>query len=685
MKQDDILRLTIRDVGYSGEGIARYGDYTVFVPFALPDEVVEAKVKYVKKQLVYAALVRIVTPSERRVTPPCNRYGKCGGCDLMHAEYAYQLALKRRQIATTLSKAGVEAEVLSPVASPKTLGYRNKISLPFGIVDGRPALGFYREGTHRVVRITRCPLHEAWVETLIDVTLRYVTRHDISIYDSETGKGCLRHLVARKLDDHVDVTLVVNADEAPMWRDYVAALEEVWHDFCLYVSPNLRHNNVIMGDSVRLVWGTPYRHTVDGIVATVNPMSFLQVNDDICAAIYDRVREIVQPTEGSVVIDAFAGVGVLGASLAKAGADVYNIEIVQEAVEDADRIAADNGVVEHNMCGDSAVLLPALLSDLGHKAPTVHDMHLLRPYFDAIAEGRKRYELRLWDDKRRAIATGDLICFTSEDEVLYCRVGVRHVFDDFATLFATLGTEHTCGAAMSTEEAARSMDAIYTPAAQAAHGVVALEMTPVSVTGATVILDPPRKGCPPAVVDALVSLGKQGSAVARARTAPAWERICLPTIERIVYISCNPATLARDLAQLSEAYAIDEVQPYDMFPQTRHVETLVQLSHKTPDSHIVVKVDFDKDNSIQTDTLLKNAQAYKPAERVTYKMIQAYVEEKYGFNVHTAYIAEVKRCLGLPMYDAPNAVEELKRPRQHPSEKMIEAIKDALKHFGIIN
>lgn len=114
------------------------------------------------------------------------------------------------------------------------------------------------------------------------------------------------------------------------------------------------------------------------------------------------------------------------------------------------------------------------------------------------------------------------------------------------------------------------------------------------------------------------------------------------------------------------------------------VETLVQLSHKTPDSHIVVKVDFDKDNSIQTDTLLKNAQAYKPAERVTYKMIQAYVEEKYGFKVHTAYIAEVKRSYGLPMYDAPNAVEELKRPRQHPSEKMVEAIKDALNHFGII-
>ena len=179
-----------------------------------------------------------------------------------------------------------------------------------------------------------------------------------------------------------------------------------------------------------------------------------------------------------------------------------------------------------------------------------------------------------------------------------------------------------------------------------------------------IVLDPPRKGCDTRVLRTILS------------AAP----------DRILYVSCNPATLARDLAILTadDKYALRFVRPFDMFPQSGHVETLVQLSHKTPDSHIVVKVDFDKDNSIQTDTLLKNAQAYKPAERVTYKMIQAYVEEKYGFKVHTAYIAEVKRSYGLPMYDAPNAVEELKRPRQHPSEKMIEAIKDALNHFGII-
>ena len=193
------------------------------------------------------------------------------------------------------------------------------------------------------------------------------------------------------------------------------------------------------------------------------------------------------------------------------------------------------------------------------------------------------------------------------------------------------------------------------------------------------VLDPPRQGVDGKIIEAI--------------------KASVP--DRIIYISCSPQTLSRDLGLIvgtlerkgdalvksevaSGGYEIETIKTYDMFPQTKHVETLVQLSHKTPDSHIVVKVDFDKDNSIQTDTLLKNAEPYKPAERVTYKMIQAYVEEKYGFKVHTAYIAEVKRSYGLPMYDAPNAVEKLKRPRQHPSEKMVESIKDALKNYGII-
>ena len=115
-----------------------------------------------------------------------------------------------------------------------------------------------------------------------------------------------------------------------------------------------------------------------------------------------------------------------------------------------------------------------------------------------------------------------------------------------------------------------------------------------------------------------------------------------------------------------------------------HVETVVLLSHKKPDGHINVKVEFGKgEGKVPLDNIAKRAEGYKPKERVTYKMIKEDIEAIYGFKVHTAYIAEVKRDLGLPMYDAPNAVEELKQPRKHPTAEKVEAIKDALKYFGV--
>ena len=156
--------------------------------------------------------------------------------------------------------------------------------------------------------------------------------------------------------------------------------------------------------------------------------------------------------------------------------------------------------------------------------------------------------------------------------------------------------------------------------------------------------------------------------------------------KRVVYVSCNPETLARDLRVLVDGgYQAEWATPVDMFPGTEHVETVVLLSHKKADSYIHIDVEFGEgEGKIPVDSIAKRAEAYKPKEKVTYKMIKEYIEAKYGFKVHTAYIAEVKRNLGLPMYDAPNAVEELKQPRKHPTPEKVEAIKDALRYFAVI-
>ena len=141
------------------------------------------------------------------------------------------------------------------------------------------------------------------------------------------------------------------------------------------------------------------------------------------------------------------------------------------------------------------------------------------------------------------------------------------------------------------------------------------------------------------------------------------------------------------LGLAAEAAGVDAeaILGEDLFLYTRHVETVVLLSHKKADSYIHIDVEFGEgEGKIPVDSIAKRAEAYKPKEKVTYKMIKEYIEAKYGFKVHTAYIAEVKRNLGLPMYDAPNAVEELKQPRKHPTPEKVEAIKDALRYFAVI-
>ena len=139
--------------------------------------------------------------------------------------------------------------------------------------------------------------------------------------------------------------------------------------------------------------------------------------------------------------------------------------------------------------------------------------------------------------------------------------------------------------------------------------------------------------------------------------------------------------------EICDAAGVNRSTFYLHYENTRDLldETVVLLSHKKPDSHINIKVEFGEgEGKVPLKAIAERAEAYKPKERVTYKMIKEYIEAKYGFKVHTAYIAEVKRDLGLPMYDAPNAVEELKNPRKHPTAEKVEAIKDALKYFEVI-
>ena len=164
-----------------------------------------------------------------------------------------------------------------------------------------------------------------------------------------------------------------------------------------------------------------------------------------------------------------------------------------------------------------------------------------------------------------------------------------------------------------------------------------------------IVVDPPRKGVSADVIEAIGTMAPQ----------------------RVVYVSCDPATLARDLKLLTAAgYTLQTAEAFDLFPRCAHVETVVLLSRET--NPLTVKVRME----VETGEV---------KEHPTYKRIQEYVQEKYGFKVHTAYIAEVKRMVGLDMHKAPNAVEQRKHEYHPCPPEKVEAIKDALRHFGLVS
>ena len=179
-------------------------------------------------------------------------------------------------------------------------------------------------------------------------------------------------------------------------------------------------------------------------------------------------------------------------------------------------------------------------------------------------------------------------------------------------------------------------------------GQAALRLAEEGVAPDVIVVDPPRKGLSADVIEAIAAMSP----------------------ERVVYVSCDPATLARDVKLLNaKGYALRRAEAVDLFPRCAHVETVVLLSRETNPLTVEVRME------VETGEV---------KEHPTYKRIQEYVQEKYGFKVHTAYIAEVKRMTGLDMHKAPNAVEQRKHEYHPCPPEKVEAIKDALRHFGLI-
>ena len=567
------IKVRIIDIGMRGEGIGKLEDgYTVFIKDAVVGDHVRASIMKANKSYAYAHLDQILQASPHRVEPLCPVARQCGGCQLQALSYEQELIYKQNKVRVDLIRIGGFPEkeidaVMEPIVGMQDnptgpWRYRNKAQVPVGKNSaGRIVAGFYAGRTHSIIPMTDCMLGHEINKDIIDRVLTYMEIRNVPPYNEETGKGLIRHILIRsgKFSGQIMVCIVANGDSLPYESDLVEHLQNVPGMTSIVLNVNKERTNVILGRKLRTLWGKDeiedtlhvYDVMTDGefvpaaeaVTFRISPLSFYQVNPEQTQKLYSLAMNYAHLTGKETVWDLYCGVGTISLFMARRAKKVCGVEIIPEAIENAEQNAARNGIENAEFfVGKAEEVLPA--------------------YVQARKAAGEDPDI-------------DVIC-----------------------------------------------------------------------------VDPPRKGC---------------------------DSKCLETIleirpERVVYVSCDPATLARDLRILADGgYELRKLRPVDQFGHTVHVETVCLLSKLSEAKHhIEVKVDMDELD-------LTSAEA-----KATYKEIQDWVQEKYGFHVTNLNIAQVKQKHGIIERENYNKPKTPDSKQPGCPEDKIKAIEDAMRNFQMI-
>ena len=447
------LRIPITGLSHNGEGVGRFRNFTIFVPYAVPGDTADVRIEEVHKNYARGELAFVRTPSPHRVQPRCGLFYQCGGCQLQQVDYQAQLALKTRVVEDAVVRLGkLEGVVVKPCLGARDPWYyRNKVQFPVGMIEGRLVVGCYARGTHDIVPAEECLIQHRTNNRIMREARILAEKYNVQPYDEDTGGGTLRHVLSRvaaKTGQAMVVFVTATREFPPGRRIAEELMTRLPQVVGVFQNINPARTNVIMGPETRLLAGVEsIEDTIhvgglyEDLRFKISPQSFYQTNPDQTALLYRQVLRYADLGYRETVIDVYSGVGSITLFLAQKARKVYGIEAVAEAVNDAKRNARLNRIenVEF-LVGEAEKVLP--------------------------------------------------------------QMGQGGVIPDL------------------------------------------------------IVVDPPRKGCDPLVLRAMAEMKPR----------------------RIIYVSCNPATLARDLAGLRDlGYRTLEVQPIDMFPMTGHIEAVAKL------------------------------------------------------------------------------------------------------------
>ena len=482
-KKNTTVKTTIEDMSAEGEGIGKVDGFTFFIKDALIGEEVEAKITKVKKNYGFARMERIIKESPYRVEPRCPHHRRCGGCQLQALSYEKQLEFKENKIRNNLIRlSGFAPEQIDSCMEPivgmdNPYRYRNKAQFPFGKdKEGNVVTGFYAARTHSIIPNLDCALGAEENETILKLILEAMKETGVTAYDEASHSGLIRHVLIRKgfTTGELMVCLIINGKKLPHQEIFIEKLCKLGGMTSISLNYNLDKTNVILGKKGATIWGKERILDYIGDIAyEISPRSFYQVNPVQTKKLYELALEYAGLTGKETVWDLYCGIGTISLFLAKNARKVYGVEIVPEAIEDAGRNAALNGITNAEFfVGKAEEVVPG--------------------FYGEARGGKKAASSQ--NEKEVANDDGEKAAFSEKD--------MRHPD--------------------------------------------------------VMVVDPPRKGCDKALLDTMIQM------------AP----------KRIVYVSCDSATLARDLRVLCDGgYEVKRVRGVDQFPGTVHVECAVQMQY----------------------------------------------------------------------------------------------------------
>ena len=360
LNKNAIVEVEIVDLTHEGAGVAKVDGFVFFVDNALPGEVIKMRVLKLKKNIGFGKVEEYATLSPNRNQDIDATYLSSGIADFGHMTYEEQLKFKRKQVVDNLYKtAGIsDVEVAETLGMETPFAYRNKAQVPVRRVKGQLETGFYRKNSHDLIPIEDFLIQDKEIDKLIVFVRDLLRRYDLKPYDEKEQTGLIRHLVVRRGHYSGQMMLVFVTTRPKVFRidQVIAKITEAFPNVVSIIQNiNDKNTNAIFGKEFRTLYGQDtITDSMLGNNYEISAQSFYQVNTEMAEKLYQTAIDFSDLNSDSIVIDAYSGIGTIGLSFAKQVKEVYGVEVIETAVEDAKKNAERNGITNAHYVADSA-------------------------------------------------------------------------------------------------------------------------------------------------------------------------------------------------------------------------------------------------------------------------------------------------------------------------------------------